>query len=48
VAEVVEKFRAFEPLGYTDIIVRHIIDNQAEVVGSLDRLAEVGKALRKP
>ena len=48
VAEVVEKFRAFEPLGYTDIIVRHIIDNQAEVVGSLGRLAEVGQALRKP
>jgi len=31
-----------------DIIVRHIIDNQAKVVGSLGRLAEVGKALRKP
>ena len=47
VAEVVDKFRAFEPLGYTDIIVRHIIDNQSKVVGSLGRLAEVGKALRK-
>jgi hypothetical protein len=27
--EVVDKFRAFEPLGYTDIIVRHITDSQA-------------------
>ena len=48
VAEVVDKFRAFEPLGYTDIIVRHITDSQSKVVGSLGRLAEVGKALRKP
>ena len=47
VEEVVDKFRAFEPLGYTDIIVRHITDSQASVVGSLGRLAEVGKALRK-
>jgi len=30
VAEVVEKFAPSEPLGYTDIIVRHIIDNQAK------------------
>jgi alkanesulfonate monooxygenase SsuD/methylene tetrahydromethanopterin reductase-like flavin-dependent oxidoreductase (luciferase family) len=47
VEEVVDKFRAFEPLGYTDIIVRHITDSQASVIGSLSRLAEVGKALRK-
>ena len=47
VEEVVDKFRAFEPLGYTDIIVRHITDSQADVVGSLGRLAEVGRALRK-
>jgi alkanesulfonate monooxygenase SsuD/methylene tetrahydromethanopterin reductase-like flavin-dependent oxidoreductase (luciferase family) len=48
VAEVIDKFRVFAPLGYTDIIVRHITDNQAQVVGSLARLAEVGKALRQP
>ena len=47
VEEVVDKFRAFELLGYTDVIVRHITDNQANVVGSLGRLAEVGTALRK-
>jgi len=46
VSEVVDKLRAFGPLGYTDIIVRHITDNQTEVVGSLGRLAAVGTALR--
>jgi alkanesulfonate monooxygenase SsuD/methylene tetrahydromethanopterin reductase-like flavin-dependent oxidoreductase (luciferase family) len=45
IAEVVDKFRALEPLGYTDIIVRHITDNQAKVLASLARLAEVRKAL---
>ena len=45
VEEVVDKFRALEPLGYTDIIVRHITDNQAKVLASLARLAEVRKAL---
>src|SRR5438093_9948455 len=47
VEEVVDKFRAFELLGYTDVIVRHITDNQANVVGSLGRLAEEGTAPRK-
>jgi len=46
VAEVTEKFRALVPLGYTDIIVRHITDDQAKILGSLSRLAEVARALR--
>ena len=46
VAEVTEKFRALAPLGYTDIIVRHITDDQAKILGSLSRLAEVAWALR--
>jgi alkanesulfonate monooxygenase SsuD/methylene tetrahydromethanopterin reductase-like flavin-dependent oxidoreductase (luciferase family) len=45
VADVVDKFRALEPLGYTDIIVRHITDNQTRVLASLARLAEVREAL---
>jgi alkanesulfonate monooxygenase SsuD/methylene tetrahydromethanopterin reductase-like flavin-dependent oxidoreductase (luciferase family) len=45
VAEVVDKFRALEPLGYTDIIVRHITDSHPKVLASLARLAEVRKAL---
>jgi len=46
VAEVTEKFRALAPLGYTDIIVRHMTDDQAKILGSLSRLAEVARALR--
>jgi alkanesulfonate monooxygenase SsuD/methylene tetrahydromethanopterin reductase-like flavin-dependent oxidoreductase (luciferase family) len=46
VEQVVEKFRALEPLGYTDIIVRHLIDDHPKVLGSLARLAEVRKALQ--
>ena len=46
VAEVVEKLRALEPLGYTDIIVRHLTDDHPKVLGSLARLAQVRRALR--
>ena len=46
VEEVVEKFRAFAPLGYTDIIVRHLTNDHAKVLGSLARLAEVRKAIQ--
>jgi alkanesulfonate monooxygenase SsuD/methylene tetrahydromethanopterin reductase-like flavin-dependent oxidoreductase (luciferase family) len=46
VAEVVDKFRALASLGYTDIIVRHLTDDQSQVLGSLARLAEVRKALQ--
>src|SRR5262249_25309141 len=45
-AEVMEKFGHLAPLGYTDIIVRHITDDQAKILGSLSRLAEVARALR--
>ena len=34
------------PLGYTDIIVRHLTNDHAKVLGSLARLAEVRRALR--
>jgi alkanesulfonate monooxygenase SsuD/methylene tetrahydromethanopterin reductase-like flavin-dependent oxidoreductase (luciferase family) len=46
VSEVAEKFRALAPLGYTDIIVRHLTDDHAKVLGSLARLAEVRTALK--
>ena len=46
VEQVVEKLRAFAPLGYTDIIVRHLTNDHAKVLGSLARLAEVRRALR--
>ena len=44
-SEVVEKFRARAPLGYTDIIVRHLTDDHPRVSGSLARLGEVRQAL---
>lgn len=43
--EVIERFRAFGALGYTDVIVRHVTDEQPYVLASLARLAEVRKAL---
>jgi len=45
VVEVTEKFRALEALGFTDVIVRHLTDDHAKVLGSLARLAEVRRAL---
>ena len=45
VDEVVERFRALGALGYTDVIVRHVTDEQPYVLASLARLAEVRRAL---
>ena len=45
VSEVVEEFRALAPLGYTDIIVRHLTNDHVKVLGSLSRLAEVREAI---
>jgi hypothetical protein len=32
-------------MGYTDVIVRHLANDQTEVLGSLERLASVRTAL---
>ena len=45
VDEVAEQFRSFEELGYTEILVRHLTNNQANVLGSLERLTAVRAAL---
>jgi alkanesulfonate monooxygenase SsuD/methylene tetrahydromethanopterin reductase-like flavin-dependent oxidoreductase (luciferase family) len=45
VDEVEERFRAFGKVGYTDILVRHLTNDQPKVLGSLERLAEVRAAL---
>jgi hypothetical protein len=45
VDEVPEQFRTFEELGYTDILVRHLSNDQPKVLGSLDRLAAVRAAV---
>jgi alkanesulfonate monooxygenase SsuD/methylene tetrahydromethanopterin reductase-like flavin-dependent oxidoreductase (luciferase family) len=43
--EVAARFRALGDLGYTEVIVRHVTDEQPYVLASLARLAEVRKML---
>ena len=45
VDEVAARFRELGAMGYTDVIVRHLTDDQPKVLGSLARLAEVRKAV---
>jgi alkanesulfonate monooxygenase SsuD/methylene tetrahydromethanopterin reductase-like flavin-dependent oxidoreductase (luciferase family) len=45
VDEVAEQFRTFAGFGYTDILVRHLGNDQPKVLGSLERLAAVRAAL---
>jgi alkanesulfonate monooxygenase SsuD/methylene tetrahydromethanopterin reductase-like flavin-dependent oxidoreductase (luciferase family) len=46
VEQVVDKLRPLGPLGYTDVIVRHLTNDHSKVLGSLARLAEVRRALQ--
>jgi alkanesulfonate monooxygenase SsuD/methylene tetrahydromethanopterin reductase-like flavin-dependent oxidoreductase (luciferase family) len=46
VGDVIERFRAFGAMGFTDIIVRHLTDDQPKVLASLARLREVREALK--
>ena len=41
VDEVAEQFRTLGDIGYTDILVRHLTNDQPKVLGSLERLAGV-------
>lgn len=45
VDEVAERFAGYGEMGYTDIIVRHLTDDQPAVLGSISRLAEVRNRL---
>ena len=45
VDEVTEQFRGFGKIGYTEILVRHLTNDQPNVLGSLARLAAVRAAL---
>lgn len=45
VEEVAERFRSFADIGYTEILVRHLTNDQPKVLGSLERLAAVRAAL---
>ena len=42
---VASKFRALAEMGFTDVIIRHLVDDQAKVLASYARLAEVKKAV---
>jgi alkanesulfonate monooxygenase SsuD/methylene tetrahydromethanopterin reductase-like flavin-dependent oxidoreductase (luciferase family) len=45
VAEVAEQFQTFGEIGYTEILVRHLTNDQPKVLGSLARLTTVRAAL---
>jgi alkanesulfonate monooxygenase SsuD/methylene tetrahydromethanopterin reductase-like flavin-dependent oxidoreductase (luciferase family) len=45
VDEVAAEFRSLGELGYTDILVRHLTNDQPKVLGSLERLEAVHAAL---
>ena len=45
VESVVERFAELATLGYTDVIVRHLTNDQPTVLGSLTRLRKVREAL---
>ena len=42
---VAEQLRTFAKIGYTDILMRHLTNDQPKVLGSLERLAAVRAAL---
>jgi alkanesulfonate monooxygenase SsuD/methylene tetrahydromethanopterin reductase-like flavin-dependent oxidoreductase (luciferase family) len=42
---VAEELRGYAAMGYTDVIVRHVVDEQHEVLASTERLAGVREAI---
>ena len=45
VEQVAERLGAYAAMGYTDVIVRHLAEDQGEVLASYARLAQVRQAL---
>jgi hypothetical protein len=45
VDRVTEQLGAYAAMGYTDVVVRHLAEDQDEVLASYARLAEVRRAL---
>ena len=45
VEQVAETFAQYGKMGYTDVIVRHLVDDQSEVLRSLQRLGAVREAI---
>jgi alkanesulfonate monooxygenase SsuD/methylene tetrahydromethanopterin reductase-like flavin-dependent oxidoreductase (luciferase family) len=46
VETVAERFREYAAMGYTDVIVRHLAEDQGEVLKSYERLGEVRRLVR--
>ena len=46
IEEVAESFRRFGAMGYDEIVVRHLVQDQEKVLASIARLAEVKALLR--
>jgi alkanesulfonate monooxygenase SsuD/methylene tetrahydromethanopterin reductase-like flavin-dependent oxidoreductase (luciferase family) len=42
---VADQLRTLAALGFTDVIVRHLVDDQREVLASTERLAQVRAAI---
>jgi len=47
VEQVAEQLAAYGEMGYSDLIVRHLAEDQSEVLGSIERLGEVRELLRE-
>jgi len=47
VESVAERFKELAALGYTDVIVRHLTNDQSKVLGSLARLRDVREAVHR-
>jgi hypothetical protein len=45
---VAYQLRGLAELGFTDVIVRHLLDDQRDVLASTERLAQVRAALADP
>jgi hypothetical protein len=48
VEQVADEFRCLAAMGFTDVIVRHLVDDQAAVLDSFGRFAEVRSLVREP
>jgi hypothetical protein len=46
VEPVAQRFRQYAAMGYTDVIVRHLAEDQGDVLKSYERLAEVRRLVR--
>ena len=48
ISEVTDRFGRLAAMGYGEVSVRHLVDDQAQVLASLERLGEVRAQLAAP